>query len=61
VQRGQMEMVFVVAGQKAQMRLVKSGKRIGNEIELVSGVIPGEPVVIEGAAALLDGQPVQLK
>jgi RND family efflux transporter MFP subunit len=61
VQRGQMEMVFVVADQKAQMRLVKSGKRIGNEIELVSGVIPGEPVVIEGAATLLDGQPVQLK
>lgn len=61
VQRGQMEMVFIVADQKAQMRLVKSGKRFGDEVELVSGVNPGEQVVVEGAATLLDGQPVETK
>ena len=38
VQRGQMEMVFVVSDGKAQLRLVKTGKRIGDEVELVSGV-----------------------
>lgn len=58
VQRGQMEMVFVVADGRAQMRLVKSGKRFGEEVELVSGVRPGERVVVEGAAALVDGQRV---
>jgi hypothetical protein len=61
VVRGQMEMVFVVAGPTAQLRLVKTGKRLGGEVELVSGVRAGEQVVIEGAAQLTDGQPVTVK
>jgi RND family efflux transporter MFP subunit len=61
VLRGQMELVFVVTGQKAQLRLVKTGKRLGEEIELLSGVSPGEMVVVDGAATLVDGQPVQVK
>jgi hypothetical protein len=61
VLRGQMELVFVVTGQKAELRLVKTGKRMGDEIELLSGVSPGETVVIEGAATLVDGQPVEVK
>ncbi len=61
VKRGQLDIVFVVAGGKAQMRLVKPGKRLGDTIELLSGVESGELVVVEGAEGLLDGQPVQLK
>ena len=61
VQRGQMELIFVVTNDHAQMRIVKTGKRVGNEIELVSGVDAGEEVVIEGAEGLVDGQPVTLK
>ena len=61
VQRGQMELVFVVADGKAQMRIVKTGKRIGSEVELVSGVSTGETVVVEGAADLTDGQPVEVR
>lgn len=59
VQRGQMEMVFIVSDGKAQLRLVKTGKRIGSEVELVSGVEAGEQIVIEGASGLLDGQRVE--
>jgi RND family efflux transporter MFP subunit len=61
IQRGQMELVFVVTNQQAQLRLVKTGKRIGDELELVSGVSPGEQVVIEDASALRDGQPVEAR
>lgn len=61
VVRGQMEMVFVIAGQKAQLRLVKTGKRFGDEIELVSGVRAGEVVAVDGAGQLVDGQPVTIK
>lgn len=61
VQRGQMELVFVVSDGRAQLRLVKTGKRLGSEVELVSGVEGGEKVVIEGAAGLLDGQPLVIK
>ena len=61
LQRGEMELVFVVANGHAQLRLVKTGERVGNEVELVSGVDTGELVVTEGAAQLLDGQSVTLQ
>jgi RND family efflux transporter MFP subunit len=61
VQRGQMELVFVETNRVAQLRLVKTGKRVGGEVELVSGVEAGERVVTEGAAQLRDGQPVEIR
>ena len=61
VQRGQMELVFVVSEGKAQLRIVKTGKRIGDEVELVSGVEAGEKIVIENASGLVDGQPLQVR
>jgi hypothetical protein len=61
IQRGQMELVFVVTNGRAQLRLVKTGSRVGDEMELVSGLDSGEQVVTEGAAALTDGQPVTVK
>lgn len=60
IQRGQMELVFVAANQHGQLRLVKSGKRIGDETEIVSGISAGEQVVVEGAATLRDGQAVEI-
>jgi RND family efflux transporter MFP subunit len=61
VVRGQMEIGFVVVNQHAQLRLVKTGKHVGPEVEIVSGLNPGEPLVVEGAEQLLDGQPVEVK
>ncbi len=61
IQRGQMELVFVLASNHAQLRLVKTGSRIGDEIELVSGLDSGEQVVTAGGSALMDGQPVTIK
>lgn len=60
-QRGQLEIVFAVSHQKTQLRLVKTGKRVGTEVELVSGVSAGEQVVTEGAARLRDGQLVEVR
>ena len=59
--RGQMEIAFVVVNGKAQMRLVKTGKHLGGEVEIVSGLAVGEQLVVEGASQLLDGQPVGAK
>ena len=61
VARGQMETVFVAAKNHAQLRIVRTGKRTDGEIELLSGINPGESVVIEGAEQLRDGQPITLK
>lgn len=81
VQRGQMELIFVVAASRqsaadsskadlrrsaeaplrAQLRLIKSGTRVGDEIEVVSGLDSGEQIVADNASALIDGQPVTVK
>lgn len=61
IQRGQLEIVFVVAEQRAQLHLVRTGKRFGDETEILSGLHAGDAVVVEGAAQLADGQPVEAK
>jgi membrane fusion protein, multidrug efflux system len=60
VQRGQMEIVFVAANNHAQLRLVKTGKHVRDEIEILSGLNAGESIVTDGAVALLDGQPLEV-
>ena len=59
--RGQLEMVYVVDDGHARLRLVKTGKRLGTEVELVSGVEPGEVLVVGGLNQLQDGQPVEVR
>jgi RND family efflux transporter MFP subunit len=61
VERGQMEIVFVIRDQHAQMHLVKTGRRFGDLVEILSGLDAGDVVVVEGAAGLTDGQPVESK
>ncbi len=59
VLRGQMEMVFIDDGGKARLRLVKTSRRFGDEVELLSGVSRGEKIITDHAAELSDGQPVR--
>jgi RND family efflux transporter MFP subunit len=59
--RGQMELAFVVANGKAQMRLVKTGKHLGSELEIVAGLNAGEQIVVENTSQLMDGQPVEIR
>ena len=61
VQRGQLEMVFSVTDQHARLHLVKTGKRVGDEVEILSGLNAGKTVVIGGAEQLTDGEPVEAK
>lgn len=61
VNLGQMERLFVVDDGKARLRLVRSGKRYGDNIEILSGVNPGEQVVISGQQQLRDGQPITVR
>ena len=58
-QLGQMERVFVVAGGHAQLRLVKTGARVADRIQVVSGLDAGEPVILAPPATLRDGQAVE--
>jgi RND family efflux transporter MFP subunit len=61
IRRGQLEYVFVVVAGKAQLRLVKTGKSHGQEVELLAGAAEGDRVVISGAAQLREGQPLQIQ
>ncbi len=59
-QRGQLTGVFVVddAG-VARLRLVKTGKIYGENVEALSGLSDGERIVVDGVANLRDGVKVQ--
>jgi RND family efflux transporter MFP subunit len=61
IRRGQMELVFIAAAGRAQLRMVKTGKTLGSEVEIVSGIEPGEKVITEGASQVRDGQPINIK
>jgi membrane fusion protein, multidrug efflux system len=58
VQRGQMEIVFAVENQHARLHLVKTGRQLKDEIEILSGLDSGDSVVVDNASQLVDGQPV---
>ena len=59
---GQMERVFVVdAGGRAGLRIVKTGAKQNNMVEILAGLSAGEKVVVEGAATLRDGQPLEIQ
>lgn len=57
---GQMERVFIVKDLTAHLRLVKTGLRHGGKIEILSGIEPGEQIVVSTKTQLHDGQPVTL-
>ena len=59
VQRGQMEIVFAVENQHARLHLVKTGRKVNDETEILSGLDSGDLVVVDNPQQLVDGQPVQ--
>ena len=57
--RGQMEYVWIIQEGRAQLRIVRTGKIAGDRAEVLSGVAPGESVVVDAALVLREGQPVE--
>lgn len=58
VTRGQLQMVFVNENNIAKLRLIRTGRERSEGIEVLAGLDGGESLVIEGAAKLMDGQPL---
>ena len=52
--------VFIIVDGKAQRKEVVTGRRKPGIVEVVSGLVDGEPVVIEGALKLRDGTSVSV-
>ena len=58
---GQKDRVFVLEGDQARLRLVRTGARLGENIEVLAGLDVGEQVILSPAAQLKDGQTVQVR
>ncbi len=58
--RGQLEWVFVEREGRVALRLVRTGRVMGERVELLSGVEPGERVVMVGVDGLRDGGKVEV-
>jgi len=57
---GQIERAFVVEDGRARLRIVRTGGRHGDRIEILAGLSDGESVVAPPPAAIRDGQPVEV-
>jgi RND family efflux transporter MFP subunit len=53
--------VYVVAGDKVEERIVTTGEKVGDRMEIVSGVKAGERVAIDPRGKLADGVRVQIE
>ena len=53
--------VYVIAGTKVEERIVTVGEKLGDRLELASGVKPGERVAANPRGKLADGARVQLE
>ena len=58
-QRGQLTGVFVDQSGLARLRLIKTGRPFGDNVEILSGLNAGEQIVIEGPATIQDGTRVR--
>ena len=52
--------VYVVKGDKAEYRKVELGQRLDTEYEILSGLNPGETVVVAGQSRLKNGAKVKI-
>lgn len=60
VEHGQLQGIYVVEDDRARLRWVRLGKGFGDRVEVISGVSPGDQIVIEGQDNILDGQKVEV-
>ncbi len=58
---GQIEQIFVANNNKAQLRLVRSGASINDKLEILSGLTPGETIIVGSTTKLTDGHPITRK
>jgi membrane fusion protein, multidrug efflux system len=58
--RGQLVSVFVVASSNIlQLRLIKTGRQVGDQWEVLSGLNEGDRIVVEGIGKVKEGDRVQ--
>jgi len=61
VERGQLDGVFVVRDGQARLRWIRLGKRFVDRTEVLSGVRPGEQVIVSPPKTMMDGNAVEVR
>lgn len=61
VQRPVGMVVYVLDKDKASQRVVRTGRRFGDRIQVLEGLAAGEQVIVDGAGFLSDGAPVRVE
>ena len=60
LQRGQLVSVFVIdPSNTIHLRLIKTGKQYGDQLEVLSGLNDGDRIVVEGLERVKEGDRVQ--
>lgn len=55
---GQMQRVFIAQDKTAHMRLVRTGRSLDGQIEILAGLQPGDMLILPGKTTIQDNQPV---
>jgi multidrug efflux pump subunit AcrA (membrane-fusion protein) len=55
LERGELSLVFVDENSRAEMRIVKTGRSFKDTIEILSGLTPGEKIIVDKASELKSG------
>ena len=59
-EQGALTSVWVVGKDNiARMRLVRAGRTVGDQVEILSGISPGERIVVSGMEKVIDGAKVE--
>ncbi|WP_169304791.1 efflux RND transporter periplasmic adaptor subunit [Chloroherpeton thalassium] len=58
--RGQLEGIFIVSDNRANLRWIRTGREFGEYVEVLSGLDSGEMIVLEKDAPLRDVQKVKV-
>lgn len=61
VDRGQLQQLFVMEDAQARLRMVTAGRRANNQVEILSGLNPGEKVIVPVPAGLADSSRVEVR
>ena len=60
IRSGQGNIVYLVEGDMARMRPIQLGEALGNRVEVMGGLNPGDVVVVRGNERLRPDQPIQV-
>jgi RND family efflux transporter MFP subunit len=61
MERGQLQSVYVAENDIAHTRLVTIGTRVKDKVEVLSGLNPGDRVIVPIPTGLADGAPIEIR